>query len=195
MASWRGVRAQDGSRARRTDGAGAGQVGAASGLLLSGDRPKRFSWHLGYRNLRHVALSPCFHRSALLPRIGKLRGWLEPKLRRGTPEVAWPAIWVSSGLSLSPGLPHTRPLPRALPVVGWARLQGGVGVYLRFQVFPALGQPGSLTNQLLQAQGIGEGVLQEAARTASGCGCGRRQPSWSSLRGSLAHSCCSLLWH
>lgn len=37
-------------------------------------------------------------------------------------------------------------------------------MYLRFQIFPALGQPGSLTNQLFQAQGIGEE------------GCCRRQP-------------------
>lgn len=58
----------------------------------------------------------------------------------------------SSGLSLSPGL----------PVGDWAEGRGWVHSY--FQVFPALGQPGSLTNQLLQAQGLGEGR-------------GRRQPA------------------
>lgn len=55
----------------------------------------------------------------------------------------------SSGLSLSPGLPHTNALPRPLPVGDWAEGRGWVHSY--FQVFPALGQPGSLTNQLLQA--------------------------------------------
>lgn len=99
MEGGQGTRWQQGQES--CDAAGAGQVGAASGLLLSEDRPEEFSWHLGYRNLRHVALSPSFHRLVLLPRVGKLRGWLGPKLRHGTPEVAWPAIWASNGLFLS----------------------------------------------------------------------------------------------
>ena len=68
---------------------------------------------------------------------------------------------------------------------------------LRFQVFPALGQWGSLTNQLLQAHGVcGEGcgprwpdqpqaVGVEAGRWL------RCRSLWGSLPGSLASGCCS----
>lgn len=69
-----------------------------------------------------------------------LGGWVGPKFRHGALS--------SSGLFLSPGLPLTSALPRLLPVEDWAEGRGWVRSH--FQVFPALGQPGSLTNQLLQ---------------------------------------------
>lgn len=49
-----------------------------------------------------------------------------------------------------------------------------MGVLLHFQVFPALGQRGSLTNQLLQARSVWGGERPEAAKLAPGCGCGSR---------------------
>ena len=104
--------------------------------------------------------------------------------------VTWQAPG-GPGASLSPGLPLPSPLPR----VGWAGRRSGV--LLRFQVFPALGQWGSLTNQLLQAHGVcGEGcgprwpdqpqaVGVEAGRWV------RCRPLWGSPPGSLASGCCS----
>lgn len=82
------------------DEAGAGQVGAAPGLLLGGDgRPEGISWHLGCRNLRHVALSPRFQKLALLLTVGRLGGWqagwglnsdMDSGLQWPLPQ-AWPA--------------------------------------------------------------------------------------------------------
>ena len=56
------------------DVGGTGQVGAAPGLLLGGDGgPEGVSWHMGCRNLRHVALSPRFQ-ILVLPRAGRMGG-------------------------------------------------------------------------------------------------------------------------
>lgn len=71
-----------------------------------------------------------------------------PKLRQG--------ILVSSASPSAPARPTLEPCP--VPSLWGAGLRGGVGVHSHFQVFPALGQPGSRTNQLLQAQGVGGGV-------------------------------------
>ncbi|XP_058425034.1 uroplakin-3b isoform X2 [Diceros bicornis minor] len=159
---------------------------SCSGSLVGDGRPEGGSWHLGCRNFRHVALGPRFQRLASSPGLG---GCMEPEFRHGTWGVAWLAF---RGAVASPsalvvgagtGCPALEPCPA--PSRGGLGWWGGWGVHLGFQVFPALGQPGSLTNQLLQARGVGGGAQQEAARSAPGCGCGRRLCGQAAIMGLL----------
>lgn len=127
--------------------------------------------------------------SPLLPKAGGLGGTQTQTQASG---ATWPASGGSRGLSQpQPALAQSpaQPPPRG-------GLGGGVGVLLHFQVFPALGQRGSLTNQLLQAHTVWGGAQPEAARPVPGCGCGSGRwahcrPSWGSPPGSLAPGCCS----
>ncbi|XP_043312355.1 uroplakin-3b [Cervus canadensis] len=116
---------------------------------------------------RGAGISGMWPSSPLLPKAGGLGGTQTQTRASG---VTWLASRGSRGLS------QPRPAPAQSPAQPPPRggLGGGVGVLLHFQVFPALGQRGSLTNQLLQARSVWGGERPEAAKLAPGCGCGSR---------------------
>lgn len=151
-------------------------------LLLPG-----WGWKAGGRLLAPgVQESQACGPEPMLPETGSSLGqggWVGPQFLYGTLE-AWLA---SGGLAASPSVWQWG-LARACPTYSPAQLPqdrlrvGEGGVHLHFQVFPGLGQPHTLTNQLLRAQALGVGVWQPVARSAPGCGCGRR-PSWGGHHG------------
>lgn len=170
------------------DGPGAGQVGGAvigleldklelpqacSWVGIEGQRVSPGTWGAGISGMWPQAQGSRDWSSS--PGLG---GWVGPKFKHRT-------------LGSPSALVCPTPAPCSGPSQWGIGLRRGVGLHSHFQVFPALGQPGSLTNQLLQAQRIGGGVQPEANRPAPGCRCGRIWLSWGCPRGSLTHGCCS----
>ncbi|XP_055266072.1 uroplakin-3b isoform X3 [Moschus berezovskii] len=105
---------------------------------------------------------------------------VQESLACGPPPQGWGSGWDPNsdtglwgdlaGTLGSRGLSQPWPAPVQSPAQppspGWPGLGGGVGVLLRFQVFPALGQRGSLTNQLLQAPGVWGGARARGSQTS-----------------------------
>lgn len=124
-------------------GAGARRPGGTSAScscsLGGAGRPEGGSWHLGCRNLRHVALSPCCQR--LGPPRGREAGW-GPNSYMGLWRPGWHLeVWRHPPQSGS-GAWHGPAPPTALPSslrigCAWERV-GCICIFRSFQALASL---------------------------------------------------------